>query len=509
MAEKRVVRALFRALARAVEPYDGNPALRALLTSMPDRVFHRALGRVVDVTSSSSASSIVDHAIRTLNGGAEYYRPRSEPQPLLARVTLSSCFRSPPVTAASTDEVLDGAFEALRWLEAVRDSFARLPAAEWTSVSVPKLALSPDQAAMPRVGDLLLTHPVACPRQPTLHQAAILLTEAADVGVEEKRVRGVTGIVLNRPSRLTLGQLLQAHGANTLDDDDSELPSERARRREPREPDAARSQADDVRALLAPISHNLVYVGGDVMRDRLLLLHPYPHVRDSARVCDGVYVCSNAHAVHDAITSGEAHASAFKVMVGHCGWAAEQLQVECERGVWFVTRDPEGEGAGAIAELATRRHCVVDDQDERAGPSGAVRGDGDDADGGSGGPWCAASMRELLPMQEETHSDARRPQYLESADRAMYCGLLTTLSPEHAELCQLACDADTLLEHLHETVERHHEGLEAALAQTPSALFESEAEDDGDDSDGAGSGGRPGGVGGRGGVDPADPARHR
>lgn len=395
-----VARTLYRALRRSVENFDQNVALRALLTAVPQRVYHRGLGSVVAIDSSALVNSIIEKVARDVNAGADYYRPGRQRQPHLARDTLRRCFRRPPDAASDS---LDAGFEALRWLETIRTSFAQLPIGDWRPVRVPPFELAESQSALPRVGDVLLTHPIACLRQPQLHQAVILLTEGGEVGFQGDRLSldapsaGLMGIVLNAPTRLTLRNLLEA-------------------------------SRDHANLLLQPFRDNLVYSGGDVMRDRLCALHPFADVRDAALVTDGVYLSSDAHAMHDAVLKGRDPAR-FKFFVGHCGWAREQLKLECERGIWFQARG----STGAVAHVAVERHCFLD---EDAGVDG------------------------LAPVAR-----ARAPEDLsQSADRAMYCAILSSVnSEEHRALTQLACDAGVLLEHLHATVERHLDELQDAL----------------------------------------------
>lgn len=401
-----VERALYKALKRSVDAFDRNVALRALLTAVPQRLYHRGLGRVVEIDSSSLANSVLERVVREVNEGADFYRPGRKSRPRLAAETLRRTFRDPPVAAGGApggSSALDAGFEALRWLNAISSAFDELPVCDYRPVRAPGVELAAEQSAPPRIGDVLLTHPIACLRQPSLHQAAILLAEGGDVGFGEdagvepgRASRGVMGIVLNKPTRLTLGQLLQAgHERETAE-------------------------------LLRPFRQNVVYVGGDVMRDRLLMLHPYADVQDAARVADGVYMSSDLAAIHAAVQGGK-DVRAFRVFVGHCGWAHEQLALECERGVWFTAR---GE-PGAIARLAVQSHCFLD---EDAGVDG---------------------LAPVVPAE-----GGKEAQYLQSAQCSVYCALLGGLSDEHRALTLLGGhDADVLLDHLQSTVERHAHGL--------------------------------------------------
>ncbi|KAG8464289.1 hypothetical protein KFE25_003352 [Diacronema lutheri] len=427
MGRKPVERALYKALRRAAEQFDRNVALRALLTAVPQKVYHRSLGRVVDIESSALANSVIEHVVRDVNAGADFHRPDGvRKRARLATETLRRYFREPPPTrlapemsqldacyfeapgaagGAPAQSPLDAGFEVLRWLNSISSAFEELPVAATRPVRVSGFGLKEDQCAAPCIGDVLLTHPIACLRQPTLHQAAILLAEGGEVSFGEDEsisaaarstaARGVMGIVLNRPTRLTLGQLLEA------------------------------SEARDTNALLGPFRDNVVYVGGDVMRDRLLMLHPFADVADAARIVDGVFMSSDLGAVNDAVLNGK-DPRRFKVFVGHCGWAAEQLKLECERGVWFAARG----APGAVARLAVETHCFLE-PDATMGSASA-----------------------LTPIVAE--AGAKEPQYLESADRSVYTTLLGGFSEEHCALTLLAGhDADVLLDHLHATVERH------------------------------------------------------
>mmetsp|Transcript_19297 Transcript_19297/g.45084 ORF Transcript_19297/g.45084 Transcript_19297/m.45084 type:complete len:508 (-) Transcript_19297:147-1670(-) len=428
MADAVVARTLFRALKRVVQDFDRNVALRALLTAVPQRVYHRERRRVIEINSSLLANSVLERVIREVNEGADFYRPAKQLRPSLALETLRRHFREPMLPVRQSDSQsdneldkvrraqetmhanpLDAGFEALRWLSSMRASFNELPVGDWRPVRIPAFELAPEQSSMPRIGDVLLTHPVSCPRQPTLHQAAILLCEGGQFGYggsggNAAGSEGVMGIVLNRPSRLTLGQLLAA-------------------------------SQDVTNILLAPFRDNVVYVGGDVMREGLLMLHPFGDVAESTQICEGVYVSSDLQALNDAIVCGK-DPHRFKIFVGHCGWAKEQLALECARGVWFTTRG----SAEAVAQISVGSHCFLDGENLDA---------------------------TLAPIAHPKGGTSMAPQYLTSADRSLYCALLSGLSVEHRVLTLLACDPEVLLEHLHATVERHLDGVHAALERLP------------------------------------------
>lgn len=396
----RVRRTLLSSLARIVDRYDKNVALRALLTALPREVYLRPMGRVVPVQNREGAARLIDDAMRRLNSGSEFYRPASDARPRLARETLRHI-----VSASTADDStsVDAGFEAMRWLASAADAFDDLPLSEWSSVRVGPFRPAVDQRALPPLGSLILTHPVACLRQPTLHQAVILIAEQGSMAVEGEARSGVMGIVVNKPSRITLKQLLQATG-------------------------------DSTDGPLGVLGECPVYLGGDVMQDRLLLLHPHSWLERSDRLCEGVYISTDAEAVSQAVRDGRAEAASFKVFVGHAGWAAEQLQVECERGVWFTTMShPE-----AVRDLVVDTHCLLDNDMANA-----------------------SAAPQLRPMS--TALGQNPPQFLQSAGQSVYCSVLSQLGPEYAELCQLALDADVLLEHLQATVERHHDWLMANI----------------------------------------------
>jgi len=178
MADAVVARTLFRALKRVVQDFDRNVALRALLTAVPQRVYHRERRRVIEINSSLLANSVLERVIREVNEGADFYRPAKQLRPSLALETLRRHFREPMLPVRQSDSQsdneldkvrraqetmhanpLDAGFEALRWLSSMRASFNELPVGDWRPVRIPAFELAPEQSSMPRIGDVLLTHP--------------------------------------------------------------------------------------------------------------------------------------------------------------------------------------------------------------------------------------------------------------------------------------------------------------------------------------------------------------
>lgn len=100
----KVERALYKALKRCVDAFDKNVALRALVTAVPNRLYHRGIGRVVEIESSGLANSVIERVVRNVNKGADFYRPgavarllmlaSAAARPLLLQLRLNSYLRA-------------------------------------------------------------------------------------------------------------------------------------------------------------------------------------------------------------------------------------------------------------------------------------------------------------------------------------------------------------------------------------------------------------------------------
>lgn len=110
---------------------------------------------------------------------------------------------------------------------------------------------------------------------------------------------GASGLVVNRPSRTTLAEL---------------LPDEEWLR--PR--------------------NDTIYIGGPVAQDRLLLLiRTAKQPEASHLVFDDVYISGSASTLRD-LTGRESESTKFLPYLGYAGWAPGQLENEVRRGDWWI-----------------------------------------------------------------------------------------------------------------------------------------------------------------------------
>lgn len=132
-------------------------------------------------------------------------------------------------------------------------------------------------------------------RDPNFYKSVVLIVEHSS--------DGAMGLVVNRPSSVTVAHALSEH---------FHLP-----------------ETDDV-----------VYVGGPVEPAALFVLHNAPDLDEAERpVVPGVYVGSSAAAFENVVRSaadGEESSVQFRIFSGCAGWAPGQLEGELARGDWHI-----------------------------------------------------------------------------------------------------------------------------------------------------------------------------
>lgn len=140
---------------------------------------------------------------------------------------------------------------------------------------------------------------------PNFRETVVLLLEYEAGG-------GALGVVINRPTDVTLATLLP----------DVEELSGRA---------------------------DMAFIGGPVARDRMILLiRAQAPPQESARVLDDVFITSSLDVLREASRARAAgDAGRFRAYVGYTGWAPQQLDDEIARGDWNVT---QGEPASVFAK---------------------------------------------------------------------------------------------------------------------------------------------------------------
>jgi len=144
----------------------------------------------------------------------------------------------------------------------------------------------------PEQGCLLIAHPLMFTNNQTyFHQAVLFVFSHADTGT--------VGLILNKPTKFVLGGV---HGAEVLSPEFSAEP---------------------------------LFLGGDVGRDTLHVLHPHPHLEGAQPVLHGVCI-GGFRGAKDAVQRGDARPEDFRWFTRYAGWAPGQLEAECQQGVWFT-----------------------------------------------------------------------------------------------------------------------------------------------------------------------------
>ncbi|MFY9329197.1 MAG: YqgE/AlgH family protein [Georgfuchsia sp.] len=124
----------------------------------------------------------------------------------------------------------------------------------------------------------------------------------------EHNAEGALGVIINRPTEMTLGMLLERVDI---------------------------AYDDKMPATEAPI-----YFGGPVQTDRGFVLHrPALHWQSQLRVNDDIALTSSSDVLQSIGQTGEP--SKALVMLGYSGWAAGQLEWELSQNAWLtVQADP-------------------------------------------------------------------------------------------------------------------------------------------------------------------------
>lgn len=340
MADRVVARTVYTSLLRSARAIDAQPAGRALLSlsTKPGSYFDRRSGQVVPVPESHGVTGALGPLLRGYLGGGEFYRPG---QSLEAAVRAAR--RSPPA-----DRPLDVGIAALRVLgeaaERMEAVSGHLKDAERCEAVVRPLA-SLVLGDVVRPGSLLVTHPLACMMQPSLHRAVILITSVTETSV--------VGVVINKSLGTKVGAVVTEEG----------------------------------RDMLGPVlSAATLHKGGDVAEGQIAALHDLEGVKGAVPVGRGLWLSSQLregelrHAL--ACEAGERlsmpGSPRVKLMHGCAGWAPKQLQSELDRAVWFLV---QARGDASVAPLALLQQADATD----AARGGGVGGEGGRGPGGEGG----------------------------------------------------------------------------------------------------------------------------
>ena len=127
---------------------------------------------------------------------------------------------------------------------------------------------------------------------PNFHQTVVLMIEHSDTGS--------MGLVINRQSQLTVGELAK----------NQELESWKGR------------------------EHDRVFVGGPVEPYRGFVLHDSTRVEERNEVLPGLFLSMTSDALQPLLLDGEA---AIRFCLGYAGWGPGQVEQELTRGSWLFT----------------------------------------------------------------------------------------------------------------------------------------------------------------------------
>ncbi len=133
---------------------------------------------------------------------------------------------------------------------------------------------------MPQLGD------------PNFHRSVVLILQ--------HNLEGAQGLVLNRPTRVTLE-------------------------------DVARGQSIRVAPRLC---RQLVYAGGPVDPQRGLVLHDRAGVAEKRQLAPGLFLSETVDALEELLAEGS---GVLRFFLGYAGWGPQQLERELKQGTWLFT----------------------------------------------------------------------------------------------------------------------------------------------------------------------------
>lgn len=168
-----VATVMYRQLLRLGRSLDRDPIAKALLIAQPALLFDRRSRALVRLPALSGPSGHWASLLEAFNGG-EFYKPESSAREAVRRARYNDG------PASSTADPIDFGLMALRSLGlavAGGESLSKL-AFEGERPGIVSRVASLRAANVVRPGSLLLTHPVSCLKQPTLHHSVILIVSA-------------------------------------------------------------------------------------------------------------------------------------------------------------------------------------------------------------------------------------------------------------------------------------------------------------------------------------------
>mmetsp|Transcript_18217 Transcript_18217/g.58916 ORF Transcript_18217/g.58916 Transcript_18217/m.58916 type:complete len:338 (+) Transcript_18217:127-1140(+) len=144
---------------------------------------------------------------------------------------------------------------------------------------------------MPEKGCVLLANPLMFRDTQTYFAESVIFLFEHGEG-------GSGGLILNRPTQYSIGSL------------------------------------SGVEQLLPEFEDSALYLGGDVGKNTVHLIHGHGDLEDAAPIRDGVFM-GGFEAAKRSIAEGRASPDDFRWFTRYAGWGPGQLQEECSNGSWF------------------------------------------------------------------------------------------------------------------------------------------------------------------------------
>lgn len=92
----------------------------------------------------------------------------------------------------------------------------------------------------------------------------------------------------------------------------------------------------EVFPLLAHLENNL-YIGGPVETHSLFFLHPYPDLKDTIMVSEGLYWNGDIHELKDMLELDFAKPEEIRFFLGYSGWSPGQIKDEITEDSWLIS----------------------------------------------------------------------------------------------------------------------------------------------------------------------------
>ncbi|MDN3708001.1 YqgE/AlgH family protein [Myroides ceti] len=144
----------------------------------------------------------------------------------------------------------------------------------------------------PHKGNLLIAAPNAL-NDADFSRSVVLLTEHSE--------KGSVGFILNKPSDLTISDIL---------------------------PEITKDFP--------------IYLGGPVENENLYFIHNIPHIiKNSIEISDGIFWGGDFNILVDLLKNDEINKTNIKFFLGYSGWEADQLEEEIDIDFWVVSENSE------------------------------------------------------------------------------------------------------------------------------------------------------------------------